>query len=145
MHVCVLEGAPAWMCVCVFPCSSDKTYMQSLYAAQTLHFPNELLPWWWQPCAGWLHGNRLLTSYLGPTPNQGVGVVVCVTVIVCVLAKICKRRVESTSLLFAASLSLQWWRVTELWYLNLPRDSGSALIFSVALLSELSRFTSELI
>lgn len=118
MHVCVLVCAPAWMCVCVVLRSSEKTYMQSLYAAQTLHFPNELLPWWWQPCAGWLHGNRLLTSYLGPTPNQGVGVVLCVTVIVCVFWK-----VESTSLLPAASLSPQWWRVTELWYLNLPRDS----------------------
>lgn len=45
-------------------------------------------------------------------------VVVCVTVFVyvslCVLTKICQRKVESTSLLFATSLSLQWGRVTEL-------------------------------
>lgn len=39
-------------------------------------------------------------------PNtQGVGVVVCVTVIVCVCVF---WKVESTSLLSAASLSLQW-------------------------------------
>jgi len=48
------------------------------------HFPNEPLPWHLQQCDGWRHGNRLLSAYLGPSPRQGVVLVVCVCVCVCI-------------------------------------------------------------
>lgn len=72
LHVCVSVCVPAWMCACTRLRSPDETFMQSLYASQTLHFPNELLPCRRPQCVGWRHGNRLLTAYLGPTPRQGV-------------------------------------------------------------------------
>lgn len=116
--LCFSVFAPAWMCIGVRLCASDETFMQSLYAAQTHHFPNEPLPWQRQQCVGWRHGNRLLP----PTPRQGVVVVLCVTVLVCVC--VCVRgRSSHLCCLRPRSLSLQWWRVTELWYLSLPRDS----------------------
>lgn len=80
-------------------------------------------------------------------------VVMFVTVLcVCVLTKICQRKVESTSLLFATSLSLsavvKSYRAViseSPWGLTHSPVPDSAFIFSVALLSELPRFTLELI
>lgn len=85
------------------------------------HFVNELLPWHLQPCEGCRHGNRLLTSYYGRHPGK---VPRCwVSQFLCLLIKVCQGKVESTSLPSVTLRSLQWWRVSDKWYLNLCRGS----------------------
>lgn len=43
------------------------------------------------------------------------------------VCKICQTKVASTSVLHAASFTLQWWRVTELWYLSPPGTHSFSL------------------
>lgn len=60
VHVCVSVLAPTSD---VRLRMSDETFMQSLCAAETLHFPNEPLLWWRLQCAGGV----MATDYPLPT------------------------------------------------------------------------------
>lgn len=134
------------LCACLCCSLCNRMYLHSFdetFYAKFVCCSNTFLMSCCRGIGSSVRGGVMATDYslatLEPTPQLGVFSswllcrfallclyeCLCVCLCVCVLIKICQRKVESTFRLFATSLflSLQWWRVTELWYLNLSRDS----------------------